>query len=137
MTSKHSIVQPVVHWLARAISTLAAVFWLLILLDIIACDVLVGFVCMNWEIAILVTLVIFSSLSVIIAWHRERIGGIVMIIWGLIFSVIAIATSTGQRAFSIMVSGVPFIIAGILFLASGLWRAHTGTGSERNQLGIA
>lgn len=137
MTSKHSIVQLVVHWLARAISTLAAAFWLLILLDIIACDVLVGFVCLNWEIALLISLVVFSCLSVIIAWHRERIGGIVMIIWGLVFSVIAIVTSNSQRAFSIMVSGVPFIIAGILFLASGLWRAHTGTGSERNQLGIA
>ena len=137
MALKISAVQLAIRWLARGISMLAAVFWLLILLDIIACDVLVGFVCMNWEIALLVSLVVFSSLSVIIAWHRERIGGIVMIIWGLVFSVIAIVTSTSQRAFSIMVSGVPFIVAGFLFLASGLWRIHAGTGSNRNQLGTA
>lgn len=135
MALRNSAVQLAIRWLARTISTLAAVFWLLILLDIIACDVLVGFVCVNWEIALLLTLVIFSSLSVVIAWRRERIGGIVMIIWGFVFSFIAIVTSTSQRAFSIIVSGVPFIVAGILFLASGMWRTHTGTGSNRNQLG--
>jgi hypothetical protein len=135
MTSKNIILQHTLHWLARVISTLAAVFWFLILLDIIACDVLVGFVCMNWEIALLIGVVVFSILSVIIAWRRERIGGIIVFLWGLAFSVIAIATSTNQRLFSVLVSGVPFIIAGLLFVASSWWRVFGG--SNRNRLGNA
>lgn len=135
MASQNSIWQLVVRWLARAISTLAAIFWLLILLDIIACDVLVGYICMNWETALLIGLVLFSVLSVVIAWQLERSGGIIMILWGLAFSVIAIVTSTSQSGFSILVSGAPFIVAGLLFLISSMWTVHAGIRSNHNQLG--
>jgi hypothetical protein len=125
----------IVRWLARTISALAAVFWLLILLDIIACDVLVGFVCMNWEIALRIGLVVLSIFSVIIAWRWEWVGGIVMIFWGIAFCIIAIVTSSSQRGISILVSGVPFVVAGLLFLASSWGQGHTK--SNRNPLGTA
>ena len=105
-------------WMARGISTLAAAFWLLILLDILACDALVGFICLNWEMALLAGLVIASVLSVLIAWRRENVGGFIMILWGFVFSSIAYMTSRPQQVFSMLVSGVPFLIAGLLFLAS-------------------
>jgi hypothetical protein len=107
------------RWIARGISTLAAAFWLLILLDILACDALVGFICVNREMAFLAGFVIASVLSVLIAWRREYIGGFVMILWGLAFAAIAYVTSRPQQVFSMLVSGVPFLLSGSLFLVSG------------------
>jgi hypothetical protein len=110
----------VLRWLARAIGTLAATFWLLILLDILACDVLVGFVCINWEIALLFGMVVFSLLSVILAWRREGTGGLMTILWGLVFASISYVTSRPHHIYSMLVTGVPFILAGCLLLASWL-----------------
>jgi uncharacterized RDD family membrane protein YckC len=112
------------RWIARGISSLAAGFWLLIFLDILACDALVGFVCLNWEMALLAGLAIASALSVFIAWRSENVGGLIMILWGLVFSAIAYVTSRPQQTFSMLVSGVPFLIAGSLFLASWGFRQY-------------
>ena len=108
-----------VRWAARGISTAAAGFWLLILLDIIACDALVGFVCIEWEMVLLISLVTLSILSVVVAWRTERIGGIIMIVWGIVFAAIAGITSRPYATFSMFVTGIPFIIAGGLFFACG------------------
>jgi hypothetical protein len=67
-------VQQTAHWTGRVISAMAAAFWLLILLDILACDALVGFICLNWEMAILVIIVVASILSVILAWREEALA---------------------------------------------------------------
>jgi hypothetical protein len=83
---------------------------------------------LSWEHVLLVGLVTASVLSVIIAWRRESIGGIVMILWGLAFASIAYVTSRPLQAFSILVSGVPFLIAGSLFLASWWSRKAASTG---------
>lgn len=112
------IMQMMARWMARGISTLAAAVWLLIMLDILACDLLVGFVCLNWETMLLVVMAVASVLSVIIAWRREGIGGCVMLLWGFIFITIAYITSRPQHVYSMLVTGVPFIFAGTLFLAS-------------------
>jgi hypothetical protein len=120
MTTFLNILQVVARWLARGIGTLAAAVWLLIMLDILACDLLVGFVCLSWETVLLVVIAVFSMLSVIIAWWREGIGGCVMLVWGLTFTIIAYVTSRLQHVYSMLITGVPFIIAGFLFLVS--WR---------------
>ena len=110
------------RWLARGISALAAGFWLLILLDIVACDVLVGFVCLNWELALLAALVLISLVSVILAWRGEGAGVWVMLGWGIVFTVFAAIDSKTHRLVSVLASGVPFLIAGLLYLVS--WRSR-------------
>lgn len=118
MTTVYRIAQPAARWIARGISVLAAAVWLLIMLDILACDLLVGFVCLNWEMVLLIVMATASVFSVILAWWHEGIGGGIMLFWGLAFTTIAYVTSQPQHVFSMMVTGVPFIIAGFLFLAS-------------------
>jgi hypothetical protein len=120
MTTMSRKAQSTARWMARGVSTLAAAFWLLILLDILACDALVGFIRVNWEMALLVVFVAASVLSVIIAWRKEGVGGLVMLLWGIIFTVFAAIDSRNYWVISMLVSGVPFLIAGLLFLAS--WR---------------
>jgi hypothetical protein len=122
------ISQQIARWLARGISTIAAGIWLLIMLDILACDVLVGFVCLNWEMALLVGMATLSLLSLILAWRQEGLGGFVMILWGIVFSAIAYVTSRPQQFYSMLVSGVPFLIAGLLFMVS--WWSRKGVLNE-------
>jgi hypothetical protein len=120
-----------VRWAARGISTAAAGFWSLILLDIIACDALAGFVCIEWEMVIFVSMVTLTILSVVIAWRVELIGGIIMIVWGMAYAAIAGITSRPYAAFSMLVTGVPFIVAGSLFFASG-WLGRSATSININ-----
>jgi len=113
--------QPVaqwIRWIARIISSLAAAFWLLILIDILLCDLVVGCVSVTWDMALLLFLVVASIASVAIAWRWESIGGPVLIFWGFAFTAIAYITSRPHQAFSMLVTGVPFLIAGLLLLAN-------------------
>lgn len=108
------------RWLARAIGSLAAAFWLFILLDIAACDMLAGFAWMAWERALLLGLTAASLASVVTAWRNDRWGGLALSIWGSVFSLIAYLTSSRpHQAFSILVSGAPFLLAGLLLLFAG------------------
>ncbi len=113
------------RWIARAMSTLAAALWLLILLDILACDALVGFICVNWEMAFLAGIVVFSVSLVWLTWRRESLGGSLMILWGVIFSAIAYTSSRKYLTLSLVLTGVPFIISGCLFMFGG-WLSDKG-----------
>ncbi|MFC1922934.1 hypothetical protein ACFLY4_06555 [Chloroflexota bacterium] len=106
------------RWIARIISSLAAAFWLFILIDILLCDLVVGCISVTWDMALLLFLVVASITSVAIAWRWENIGGPVLIFWGFAFAAIAYVTSRPHLAFSMLVTGVPFLIAGLFFLAS-------------------
>ena len=113
--------QPKMKWIRRIaliIGSLAAAFWLLILIDILLCDLVVGCVSVTWDMALLLFLVVASIASVAVAWRWESIGGLVLIFWGLAFAAIAYVTSSPHQAFSMLVTGVPFFIAGLLLMAS-------------------
>jgi hypothetical protein len=111
----------IVRWTARIISLLAAGAWLLIMLDILLCELVFGCITLTWETGLLVVLATVSVLSVISAWRWEGPGGVAMILWGLVFTLIAYVTSHPYEVFSVLVTGVPFLIAGGLFLASWWW----------------
>ena len=117
----NSSTQPVaqwMRWIARIISSLATAFWLLILIDILLCDLVVGCVSVTWDMALLLFLVVASIASVVIAWRWESIGGPVLIFWGLAFTSIAYITSRPHQTFSMLVTGVPLLISGLLYLVS-------------------
>lgn len=112
------------RWAGRIISSIAAAIWLLILLVTLLCDLIVGCITITWEAGFLVFLVAVSVISVVLAWRREVVGGLVMLIWGCVFSIIAYITSRPYQLLSIFVSGIPFILAGSLFLVSS-WRSRS------------
>jgi hypothetical protein len=117
---RHPWLPTSIRWIARTISTLAALAWLLIFLDILACEALFGSICFFGEFALLGGMVTVSILSVFTAWRRERAGGLLMILWGLVFAAIAYLTSRPYEVASVLGTGVPFLVAGCLFLLS--WR---------------
>lgn len=110
--------QLILRWTARIISASFALFWLLIMLDIIACDVLIGMICIDWEMGLLIIFAAASMLSVLLAWHKDGLGGLVMLIWGIVFASFAFLNADRNPATSMLISGVPFFIAGIFFLTS-------------------
>lgn len=124
--SPHGWQIQVTRWAARIISLLAAAAWFLIMLDILLCELVFGCITITWETGLLVLLAVVSMLSMICAWRWEGPGGVVMVLWGLLFTIIAYATSHPYELFSILVTGVPFLIAGSLFLASWWWSHKRG-----------
>lgn len=109
------------RWTARIISLLAAAAWLLIMLDILLCELVVGCITITWETGLLVLLAAVSVTCVAIAWRWEGIGGLAMVVWGFVFTMIAYVTSHPYEMLSMLATGVPFLIAGVLFLASWWW----------------
>ena len=121
MTTANDKSQQIALWIrgiALMISSLTTAFWVLILIDILLCDLVVGCVSVTLDMAVLLFLVIASITSVAIAWRWESVGGPVLILWGLTFTIIAYVTSRPHQAFSMLVTGVPFLIAGLLLLAN-------------------
>lgn len=118
MTNTSNTLQLSLRWIARVISTCFALFWLFVWLDIVACDVLFGMICIDWEMALLAFFAVASVFSVILAWRKEGIGGSVMLLWGIGFTLFAALNAETNPAISMLISGVPFFIAGIFFLTS-------------------
>jgi hypothetical protein len=103
-----------IRWIARGTGALVAGFWLIIgiLLGIIGSE--------PWttESFIMATLVIASALSVLVAWWREGLGGIMVLACAIAHSAFAYIASGHNRAFAILISGGPFFVVGILFFLS-------------------
>jgi hypothetical protein len=106
------------RWIARGVGSLVAGFWLLIggLYAVVGSDP------WTWESAVMAVLIVSSALSVLIAWWREGLGGMLVGACGIAHAVFAIISAGRNRAFAVLISGGPFLLTGILFLAS--WRAQ-------------
>jgi len=107
-----------IRWIARGISIFIAAFWFLILLEMLTYDVLVGAICLDWEMGLLAGLVICTILSVLAAWWNDGFGGILMILWGVAFAWITYLTSCSQQGNVILMVSLPFLVDGSLFIAS-------------------
>jgi hypothetical protein len=108
------------RWLARGIGSAVAGLWLVI-------GLLRGIgdsEPWTWESTAITLLVVASVLGVLIGWRREAIGGIILVTMAAVFSAFAWATAGHNKGFAMLISGGPFLVAGVLFLAS--WR-RTGT----------
>jgi len=70
------------------------------------------------EGTILTIIIAMILVGFIIAWFQKRIGGIVMVIGAIVLSVFAYLTAGHNRLLAVLVSGIPFLISGVLFLVS-------------------
>jgi hypothetical protein len=106
----------IIRWVARLFATLLASFWLFIAVVSLIFEPLSR----DPESLIMAFLIMFSIVGVVTAWFRELYGGVLLLVVGLMYCVFAIIVAGHNKAFAVLISGVPFIIAGLLFLAS--WR---------------
>ncbi len=101
-------------WIARISGSIFALFWLFIGVVSRFNDPLP----MNWESIVMALLIGVSAVGVIIAWFRERLGGALLVIIGIAHSTFALISSGHNHLLAMMISGVPYIIVGVLFLLS-------------------
>ncbi|RLD04990.1 MAG: hypothetical protein DRI56_10255 [Chloroflexota bacterium] len=106
------------QWLARGLGTLTSVFWIFslgkhTLFDPANEEELTG------EGILLGFLVVICVIGVIIGWYREKTGGIVTIVGGLALCVFAYISAGRNQWFAVLVSGMPFLVAGVLFYLYG------------------
>ncbi|MEA2008145.1 MAG: hypothetical protein U9O54_03415 [Chloroflexota bacterium] len=103
------------QWLARGLGTLASVFWVFSL----GMHAIVGEEELTGEGILLGSLVVICVIGVIIGWYREKTGGIVTIVGGLALCVFAYISAGRNEWFAVLVSGLPFLVAGVLFYIHG------------------
>lgn len=102
------------RWIARGIGSLVGALWIFIGIT----DAIWAREPWTLEGAILSGLVIIAVLGVIIAWWREGLGGTVVVIGAIALSIFAYVTARFNKIWAMLISGGPFLVAGILFLAS-------------------
>jgi len=107
------------------LGTLVAGFWVLIgLLEAFA-----GADPWTVESAILVVLIVAAALTVAVAWWRAGPGGFLLVLVGAAHCVFAAVTAGHNRLFAVAITGVPYLLAGALFLAS--WRLSRAAEAAR------
>ncbi len=102
------------RWIARGFGTLVGSLWFF-----------AGFLSMihepchpEVESIIMAALISGSIVGVIAAWLREFTGGIFLLVIAIMHSIFAFFAAGHNKHVAILVSGVPFFIAGILFITA-------------------
>jgi hypothetical protein len=107
------------HRSARGLGTLAAAWWLFIG----AAEAIAGREPWTMEGALLSVLIAANATGAALAWWREQIGGTVLVVAGAALCLFAYLTAGHNKGIAVLVSGAPFLLAGLLLLASG-WRSR-------------
>jgi len=76
------------------------------------------------EGTILAGLLIITVLGVLIAWSREGIGGVLLVVGAIVLGAFSYVTAEHDKVGNMVFTGGPFLVAGILFLAC--WRGSEG-----------
>jgi hypothetical protein len=102
------------RWLARILGVVVAILWL---------TVGIGLAVLErepWtpEAWVMAGLILASSLAVVVAWRREKIGGLLVVLSGVAHSVFALISSGHNRGLAMLISGGPFLLIGALFALS-------------------
>jgi hypothetical protein len=72
------------------------------------------------EGTILAGLLIITVLGLLIAWSREGIGGVLLIVGAIVLGAFSYVTAEHDKIWNVLLISGPFLLAGILFLAC--WR---------------
>jgi len=106
----------VIRWVARILGTILAVY---LVLTTIA-NLIMDFKAWDFIPYVYFAFFIVFAIGVIIAWFKEKIGGIILIAGAVAGSIFSIIVGLNKPDFDlldfIILAGLPFLIIGILFL---------------------
>lgn len=103
---------------ARILSVIACTFWMLTMI-ISTIEAYQKTAKLQFDEGMIVlTFALLSTIASFIAWKMELIGGVLLILTGTSLGTFAYLTSERKVLFSIVMSGGPFFVSGILFLIS-------------------
>lgn len=100
---------------ARGISTFFISFWVLLAVGN-AIDTIHQAPSHTHGGMVLFAFLLITLVSVIIAWWREGIGGLMLTIIGLAAIVVFMVTNKPKAYWITLVTGLPFLVSGILYL---------------------
>jgi CHASE2 domain-containing sensor protein len=102
--------------IARGLGAFWGCFWIFSLIATGIGEVSGGEYQWDWEGIALAGLIAVEAIGIVIAWEREKIGGAVIAVTSIILCVFAYFSAGHNHWFAVLVSGVPFLISGVLFL---------------------
>lgn len=105
------------RWLARGLGTLVAGFWVFIGI----LETIFGSDPWTVESTVLAVLIVAIAVAVTVAWWREGLGGLLLLLVGVAQGVFAFVAAGHNKLFAVAITGAPVLLVGLLFLASW-WR---------------
>jgi len=103
-----------VRWIARALGSLVVVYWVIVgITSAIGDDAP-----WTWESTVIVVLIAASAVSVAVAWWREGIGGLLLLVCGVALGAFAGITAAHSRGVAVLLAGSPLVVVGVLFVGS-------------------
>ena len=109
------------RWIARASGTLLGLFYLLVIIgNLIGGPAVTGERAWTWEDTGMAILMPTTVIGVALAWWKEGLGSILLILLGVAFPIFAYFSAGHHHAFAMIISGGPPMIIGLLYLAC--WR---------------
>ena len=117
--SKQDVLFKIVRWVARIIGTFAATLLLIIGIGEMIGDI--GPV--TWEGIMVVGFIVLLTISVIIAWLKEGIGGIILIVVAVAYAIFIYFSAGRNKILASLSISAPFLISGILFCVYGIKKA--------------
>ena len=119
----------VIRWIARILGTILAVY---LVLTTIA-NLIMDFKAWDFIPYVYFAFFIVFAIGVIIAWFKEKIGGIILIAGAVAGSIFSIIVGLNKPDFDlldfIILAGLPFLIIGILFLVYW-WKSRKLSASQ-------
>lgn len=112
---KRSLKTTKTGWTARVIGSLAGLFWMF---SVISHAIIEFGEPVLWEGYFIGSATVILSAGIILAWFKEKAGGIFLVAASLAFMVFSYLVAGHNKIFAALVSGFPFLVAGILFLIS-------------------
>jgi hypothetical protein len=109
-----------IRWLARGLGLLFVAYWLFVgIAHAIGGDEPVSFESVWITVHLLLLMASFA-----ISWWREGLGGALLTVLALAFSVFGYFSAGHNRGIAMLISGGPFLLVGVLTLVS--WRIADG-----------
>ena len=106
----------VIRWIARILGTVLAVY----LVFTTVANLIMDYKAWDFIAYIYFAFFIILAIGVIIAWFKEKIGGIILVAGAVAGSIFSIIVGLNNPDFDlldfIILAGLPFVIVGILFL---------------------
>lgn len=119
----------VICWIARILGTVLAVY----LVFTTVAGLIMNFGNLDLIVYGSTAFIIIFVVGVIVAWFKEKIGGIILVTSAVAVSIFSIIAGLNNPNFDLMdliiLVGLPFLIIGILFLVSW-WKSRKLSASQ-------
>ena len=113
----------ILRFISRAIATGATLFWLFVLSASVFVEEAGGTSIEGW---FLLGLIMAAAAGSVVMYLRQGTGSVVVLIAGVALAVFAVVTAGRNQLLAVLVSGFPFIVAGLLGLIADRGEASAG-----------